>query len=57
MRDDRTLEVKEIARTKTSVSATRVRKALINHNKKSFETLTPVQIHPFYDELCDIVRS
>ena len=51
MEDDRTLVVKDINRTDKDISSSKVRDALRKGNKRMFQKLTPIEIHPFYEEL------
>lgn len=56
MEDDRVLHAKEIERTNEDISATKVRTALREDDKLTFEAMTPNEIHGFYEELHSLVE-
>ena len=47
----RTLETKEIKRTATDVSATKIRKAITDNDKNTFQQMTPKEIHGMFNKL------
>lgn len=49
--DDKTAEVIQIKRSDDDISATKVRDALRADDERTFKSLTPHQIHKFYNEL------
>jgi len=55
MGEGKTLTIKEIKRTDEDISATKVREALKNKDRKTFNKLTNPKMHKMYDELIDLV--
>lgn len=53
--EGKTLNIKEISRTDDDVSATKVRTALKEDDKATFEQMTDKRIHKFYNELKDLI--
>lgn len=53
----KSIRVHEVKRTLTDVSASKVRKALRQHDKAKFKRLTPKRIHSFYKELLIFVNG
>ena len=56
MTDGKTLYTKEIKRTDTDISGTKVRDTLKNNDKKLFENLTDKRIHKYYNELREYLK-
>ncbi len=55
--EDKTMEIILIHRTDEDISATKVRNALKNNDKKTFEKMTDKRIHSMYEELRKIITS
>lgn len=55
MTEGRTLDTREVPRSDVDISATKVREALINDDISTFKSLTPPEIHGFYDELHNLI--
>ena len=49
--ENKKVNILEILRSNEDISATKVRQALKNDNKKEFEKMTPKEIHNYYDKL------
>jgi len=49
--ENKKVNILEILRSDEDISATKVRQALKNDNKKEFEKMTPKEIHSYYDKL------
>ena len=55
--DGKKMKVEEIPRTDDDISATKVRKALLDNNEKLFKTLTNSAIHSMYQTLRDEISK
>ena len=49
--ENKKVNILEIPRSDEDISATKVRQALKDDNKKEFEKMTPKEIHNYYDKL------
>jgi len=49
--ENKKVEIIEVPRSDDDISATKVRQALKDNNKKEFEKMTPKEIHNYYDNL------
>ncbi len=55
--EDREVSVSEIKRTDDDISATKVRQALKDDDKKTFEKMTPKPIHKMFDKLKEKIQQ
>ena len=57
MAKDSGVTIKEIERTDDDISASKVRQSLIDDDYKSFQTMTPIEIHKYYDRLKSVIKG